>query len=118
MSETYKVTGAIKLIKETETFPSGFCKRGVVVTAGDDKYPQDLLIEFFKDKGDLLDSFKPGDEVEVNINIQGREYNDRYFVSLQGWAIKRIGAEQDPGPASYENEHGEDMTVGDDELNF
>lgn len=54
----YEAVGKIKLISETQNFPSGFSKREFVVTTGDSKYPQDLKFGVVKDKRSLLDDYK------------------------------------------------------------
>jgi len=119
MSESIQIIGTTKVIQDTESFPSGFCKRGIVVTTQYDKYPQDILVEFVKDKGDLLDAFGVGEEVSITCNVQGREYNGKYYVSLSGWQIKRIGGvASEPEPNTCENENGEAVTIDDDNLAF
>jgi len=47
---SYELTGKIKLIQETQTFNSGFSKREMVVTVEDGNYPQDISLEFLKEK--------------------------------------------------------------------
>ena len=86
-----EVKGKVKLIAETQTFDSGFTKRQLVVTT-DEMYPQDVAIDFVKDKCDVLNAYKAGDSVEVGINIRGNEYNGKYYVSLQGWKISKAEA--------------------------
>lgn len=83
----YEAAGKIKVINETQSFPSGFTKREFVVTTGD-KYPQDLKFEIVKDKCSLLDSFEPGQDVQVTFDIRGNEYNGKYFVNLSCWKIQ------------------------------
>ncbi|MDC0088149.1 DUF3127 domain-containing protein [Akkermansiaceae bacterium] len=90
----YKSKGNIKLINETQTFPSGFSKREFVVTVGDDKYPQDIKYEVVKDKCSLLDNFAMGQEVEVSFDIRGNEYNGKYYVNLACWKIFGTGSQQ------------------------
>lgn len=84
---TYELTGKIKIIQEEQTFDSGFSKREMVVTVEDGNYPQDINLEFVKDKAKLLDDLQPGQEVTVTFDIRGREYNGRYFNNLQGWKV-------------------------------
>ncbi|MEN8887140.1 MAG: DUF3127 domain-containing protein [Winogradskyella sp.] len=101
-----EVKGKIKLIAETQTFDSGFTKRQLVVTT-DEMYPQDVAIDFVKDKCDVLNAYKVGQSVQVGINIRGNEYNGKYYVSLQGWKIDKAEA-----VASTGNE------LQDDDLSF
>ena len=91
-----EVKGKIKLIAETQTFDSGFTKRQLVVTT-DEMYPQDVAIDFVKDKCDVLNAYKVGESVSVGINIRGNEYNGKYYVSLQGWKIERSEAVANTG---------------------
>lgn len=83
----YEVTGKIKLISDTQTYPSGFSKREFVVTTEDSKYPQDLKFEVMKDKCSILDDYKEGQAVNVNFDIRGNEYNGKYYVNLNCWKI-------------------------------
>ncbi|MFC5050630.1 DUF3127 domain-containing protein [Rubritalea spongiae] len=83
----FEISGKIKLIDDTQTFSSGFTKREFVVTTGD-KYPQDIKFETVKDKCAFLDNFSVGQEVNVNFDIRGNEYNGRYYVNLNCWKIQ------------------------------
>lgn len=83
----YEATGKIKLISDTQTFPSGFSKREFVVTTAHDKFPQDLKFEVVKDKTSILDNYKEGQDVVVNFDIRGNEYNGKYFVNLSCWKL-------------------------------
>lgn len=86
-----QIKGKIKVIGQTKTFGSGFTKRDVVVTT-QEQYPQDILVEFTKDNCETLNNYKVGDQVEVAINLRGREWTSpqgevKYFNSIQGWKI-------------------------------
>jgi len=83
-----QLTGTIKVIFQTETYPSGFTKREFVVTTKE-QYPQDIKIELVKDKTALLDSFSEGQEVTVHFNLKGNEFNGKYYVILQGWKVDK-----------------------------
>lgn len=95
----YELTGKVKLIQETQTFSSGFTKREMVVTVEEGNYPQDINLEFLKDKISLLDDLAVGQSVTVSFDIRGREYNGRYFNNLVGWKIQA-----DTGTAYAENQ--------------
>lgn len=93
----YATSGKLKWIGDVQSFSSGFTKREFVVTTAD-KYPQDLKFEIVKDKCALLDPFEVGQDVEVNFDIRGNEYNGKYFVNLSCWKIQTAGSA--PAPAS------------------
>lgn len=82
-----KLKGTIKMKQDVITFDSGFKKQILVLTVEDGKYEQHLPIEFLKDATDLLNEFEAGQECEVDINLRGSEYMDKFYASIQGWKI-------------------------------
>ena len=93
-----EVTGRVKMVEQTkEVGSSGFRKRDIVVTT-DEQYPQHISVQFVQDKCDLLDAYKVGDNVKVDINLRGREWTNPqgetvYFNTIQGWRIAKLQAE-------------------------
>lgn len=94
---SYELEGSIKVIGETASFGAkGFTKRELVITTSADRYPQDIKLEFVKDKTSLLDNFRVGQSVKVGFDIRGGEYNGRYFVNLTGWKIENSDGSGSP----------------------
>lgn len=97
-----EIEGKIKVVGETKTFGNnGFQKRELVITT-EEQYPQHLMVEFVQDKTSLLDSYKVGESVKVGINLRGREWQSpqgetKYFNSIAGWRIEKLGAKQSQG---------------------
>ncbi|MCB0483420.1 MAG: DUF3127 domain-containing protein [Flavobacteriales bacterium] len=122
-----EITGAIKKIYETqEVGKGGFRKRELVITTAD-RYPQHILVEFTQNNTTLLDAFKEGEEVTIQIDIRGREWTSpqgetKYFNSIQGWRIEKAGqrpASVGAAPAVSGNYPppppvGDDNAAGDD----
>lgn len=86
-----ELIGTIREISQTQTFGNNFQKIEFVLVT-EEQYPQPLLIEITADRVDLLDHFKPGDQVRVGINIKGREWinpsgESKFFNSLSAWKI-------------------------------
>lgn len=90
-----QLEGVIKFIDETKTYGNnGFRKRDLVITT-DEQYPQHILIEFVKDKCDVLNGYMEGQKVKIGINLKGREWINpqgevKYFNSIQGWRIEAL----------------------------
>lgn len=87
-----ELTGTIKAIFEEKQVSAKFRKRELVLTT-EDRFPQQILVEFTQDKIQLLDDVSVGQPVTISINIRGREWTSprgevKYFVSIQGWKIQ------------------------------
>jgi len=132
---SYQITGTIYKVKETQTFPSkkeggkDFSKRAFVIEVAEknNEYNQKIELEFIQDKCNLMDNYQVGQEVEVDFNLKGREWDggDKglcFFNTLQAWKIKIIGNQQslpapDPQPEqqtaqpapTYQNESEDEV---------
>jgi hypothetical protein len=70
---------------------NGKIKKKEFVVKTDESYPQMVKCELINDKISLLSSYVKGDAVEVSFNLRGREWQGKYFTSIQAWKI--AGAE-------------------------
>ena len=91
----YELKGTIKRIYDTQQFPSGLTKREFVVTTSEN-YPQEIKLEFVKEKVSLLDKYREGDSVEVGFDVRGNEFNDKYYVNLAAWKIRSLDTDAKP----------------------
>jgi len=100
---SYDLTGTVKLVKDPQTFDSGFTKREFVVTTEGERFPQDIKFECVKERTSLLDAVQPGQRVKVTFDLRGNEYNDRYYVNLTAWRLEPADAGDagDPSPADF-----------------
>lgn len=85
------VSGKVRSVGPTQQVSTSFKKRELVVST-EEQYPQHILIEFAQDKCDLLNNLQVGQQVNVSINLRGREWvnpqgETKYFNSIQGWQI-------------------------------
>jgi hypothetical protein len=97
-----KLTGSVKTINDIEEFASGFTKRVLVLTTNE-KFPQDVPLEFFKERCSLLDNLSVGEVIKVFFNVRSNEYNGKYYVNLNGWKIEQSDKLEDlpDGPFQY-----------------
>jgi|TARA_R110000824_G_scaffold240186_1_gene428841 hypothetical protein len=93
MSDTYTVSGEIIEIYDVQVISDTFKKREFILKhAPNPEYPDFLKLEVVQNKTDLLDKYKVGDSVEVDINLKGKKWEkgekSGYFNSLQAWRIQ------------------------------
>ena len=129
MANSFELTGALKVLEDTQTFASGFAKREFVIEVPDGKYPQMVKFETVRDKIDLLNSLSIGDEIKVTFDIRGNEYNGRYYVNLNAWKIEggsgnssgnnqSQAASDDPPPSSFDNSFDGESEPTEDDIPF
>ena len=99
--------GVIHAIFATEQKTERFRVREFVVELGGaSKYPQFCKFQLTGDRCEMIDGMNQGDEVNVDFQLQGREWQSpqgdtRYFNSLNVWEVERLkAAAPPPGPAS------------------
>jgi hypothetical protein len=85
------VSGKVRSVSQEMQVSASFKKKELVVST-EEQYPQHILIEFAQDKCDLLNDLQVGQQVNVSINLKGREWvnpqgETKYFNSIQGWKI-------------------------------
>ena len=82
------IKGAIKLINPIKMINDKFSVREFVITTLDEKYPQEVIFQTVNDKMDIIAPYGQGQEVTVSFNIRGREYNGKYYNTLDAWKVQ------------------------------
>lgn len=81
-----KITGELIKKFDSEKISETFTKRVFVLKTAE-QYPQEIALQLNQDKCSLIDSVRLGEQVEANINIRGREWNGKYFNTLECWSL-------------------------------
>jgi hypothetical protein len=86
-----KVTGKIHFVGALRVVSEKFKSKDVVLLT-DEKFPQYISIQFTQDKTELITQNDVGQQVEVSINLRGREWKSptgeiKYFNTIEGWQI-------------------------------
>ena len=97
----FKLNGAIKVIGEKVQVSDKFAKRDLVLSVDDNGYEQLISVQFTQDRCDVLNSYAVGQQVEISINIKGREWTSpsgevKYFNTIEGWKIEAVGGAEAP----------------------
>ena len=88
-----QVKGIITAIKEVQVITDKFKKQEIILKQEGVEYDAEIPIEFIQDKGiELVKGLKVGSSYEIDINIGGRAWKDRNFISLKAWKVKELEA--------------------------
>lgn len=53
------------------------------------EFNRKLCVGFWGDKALEATALKPGEQVEVSINLESREYNGRWYTEARAWKLAR-----------------------------
>lgn len=101
-----ETTGQLKLKTTTMVVSDKFQKRDfVLATDLSTPYPQFITFQLTQDKCAILDSMNEGDEIKVQFNLRGREWNGpqgiKYFNTLEAWKIEKLVTETNNAPLPF-----------------
>ena len=90
-----KITGTLKVKKDTQVVSEQFSKREFVLTVVDGAFSNDILIQLTKDKVTLINDINIGDMLEVEVNLKGKEWTSpsgevKYFNTIEAWKVSKI----------------------------
>jgi hypothetical protein len=66
---------------------NGSWKKQEFIIETDGTYPKNICILGFNEMADKVAALANGDEVEVFVNIESREYNSRWYTDIKAWKI-------------------------------
>lgn len=105
----YKAEGRVHKIFPTEQKTATFSAREFVVEVQEGQYPQMVKFQLTQDKCAIMDDYNEGDQVVVDFDLRGREWNDKFFTNLNAWRVGAAGdAEGGSGSGSGQNATAQD----------
>lgn len=66
-----------------------------------DQFPKKVLVAAWGNVIDTLRQFSEGQEVKVSINLESREYNQRYYTDVKAWRIEASNGGGNSGGSNY-----------------
>jgi len=114
MSISYEAVGRIIALTPTQRISDKMEKRLLVIETSE-QYPQQLPFEAINAACSKLDGLKVGQQVEVHFNLRGREWQGKYYPSLNLWKVEPT--EQTPDKVT-ENPKQEQRAETSDDLPF
>lgn len=105
---SFKVKGRVTDILQLQTGSSArgeWKKLDFVLEVPDDQFPKKICFTLFNDKTEMIKESDKNREVEVTFNLEGREYNGKWYHNVNAFRIDRIekasGATDQSVPPPY-----------------
>ena len=70
-----------------------------------DQYPKKICLSAWGDKVSDLKQFAPGDVLKASLNLESREYNERWYTEARAWRIE-ASTEAEAGPSASPSSAG------------
>jgi hypothetical protein len=97
-----------KLQKESGEGRNGRWEKQQFVIETQEQYPKKVCIVCWGDKISMLESLNEGDQLNVSVNIESREFNNRWYTDVRAWRIERVAGE-DPTPGELPGDFGHEL---------
>jgi hypothetical protein len=99
-----EITGKVfKVLAEqagTSAAGKAWVKQEFVVET-EEQYPKKICVTAMGEKiVPVVKTLVPGQQVTVHINIESREYQDRWFSNINAWRIDKLAAGSSETPAA------------------
>lgn len=88
----FEVEGKLHRIFPIEQKTASFQAREFVIEIPDGNYPQFVKFQVVQDKCSLLDQYREGERLKISFDLRGREWQGKYFTSLNAWRIDKAGS--------------------------
>ena len=111
-----EVVGTLKAKFDTQKVSDRFQKREFVLTTeASTPYPQHVSFQVTQDKCNILDQFNDGEEIKVQFNLRGREWNGpqgiKYFNTLEAWRIEKVSGGNSSATSSQNSNQATNNTI-------
>ena len=108
------IMGVIVEIGETKFFKSRFRTRHVVIDIGSSSKPNPIKIDCRDYDIDYLDSCNVNEMLEVLYELQGRKWEEKYFINVVAQNIRKLGEETIKQPIEEEMLRGNSLEEQDE----
>jgi len=84
------IQGTIKKILPVESGVSNgnTWKNQLIIIEQGGEYPKQIAVKINPEKVDI-NQFAEGESITAHINIESREYNDRFYTDVKAWKIEK-----------------------------
>lgn len=95
MKITGKLTKVLELQKGVSKAGKEWQKQSFVIDTGSD-FNNEICIDVFGDKIELINKLKVGVELDVKLNVSSKEFKGRYYHNVSAWEILIVDSATKP----------------------
>ncbi|MEX0779305.1 MAG: DUF3127 domain-containing protein [Balneolales bacterium] len=101
------------LPEQTGTGKNGPWRKQDFIIETEGQYPKKVCITMWGDKIDQF-AIKESESLTAHINIESREYRDKWFTDVKAWKVEKSGGGAGPAP-NQDGSIPDDITTFHDE---
>jgi single-strand DNA-binding protein len=90
---SFEVVGKLYKKFPAESKSPTFQTREFVLEIAEGNYPQLVKFQLTQDRCQLLENYNEGEEIKVHFDLNGREWQGKFFTNLTSWRIEKGGGE-------------------------
>jgi single-strand DNA-binding protein len=86
---SFEIVGKMYKKFAAESKSPTFQAREFVIEVMDGNYAQMVKFQLLQERCQLLDTYNEGEEVKVHFDLRGREWQGKFFTTLNCWRIEK-----------------------------
>ena len=86
---SFEIVGKMYKKFATESKSPTFQTREFVIEVMEGNFAQMVKFQFLQERCQILDNFNEGEEVKVHFDLRGREWQGKFFTTLNCWRLER-----------------------------
>ncbi len=90
---SFEIVGKLYKKFPAESKSPTFQTREFVLEFAEGNYPQLIKFQLTQDRCQLLENYEEGEEIKVHFDLNGREWQGKFFTNLTCWRIEKSSAD-------------------------
>ncbi|MEN6568775.1 MAG: DUF3127 domain-containing protein [Rikenellaceae bacterium] len=102
-----EITGKLikKLPLQSGSSPRGEWKKQEFIIETQENYPKKICMSVWGDDGvSDIERHSEGDLLKLSVNIESREYNQRWYTDVRAWRIEKLSGENTDNSPHYNSQ--------------
>lgn len=94
----FEITGTLRMVERSVTAKGKNITKLIVDLPSKSQYPQVVPIDLFGRGADAAGTLRDGEEITVECEVGGREWNGKFYASITGFRYSQPVGQSRPAP--------------------